>query len=73
VVDTKPPRLRLVSRRRAQFWTNEPATVTASSGVRRVTKHVHAGYFSLPFLRRARHFTVTASDAVGNKTPPLRA
>ena len=73
VVDTKPPRLRLVARRRAQFWTNEPATVTASSGARRVSKHVRAGYFNLPFLRRARHFTVTATDAVGNKTPPLRA
>ncbi len=73
VVDTKPPRLRLVSRRRAQFWTNEPATVTASSGARRVSKHVRAGYFSLPFLRRARHFSLTAIDAVGNKTPPLRA
>jgi hypothetical protein len=71
VVDTRSPRLRLVSRKRLQFWTNEPATVTASSGARRVSKHVRAGYFSLPFLRGARHFTVTAIDAVGNKTPPL--
>ena len=72
VVDTKPPRLRLVSRSRLQFWTNEPAAVTVSWGTRRLTKHVRAGYFGLPFLRGARHFTLTATDAVGNKTPPLR-
>ena len=55
-----------------QFWTNEPATVTASWGARRLTKHVRAGYFSLPSLRGARHFSVTAIDALGNKTVPLR-
>jgi N-acetylmuramoyl-L-alanine amidase len=68
VVDTTPPRLRLVSRSRLQFWTNEPATVTASWGARRLTKRVKAGYFSLPSLRGAAHFSVTATDAVGNKT-----
>jgi len=72
VVDTTPPRLRLVSRSRMQFWTNEPATVTASWGARRLTKHVRAGYFSLPSVRGARHFSVTAIDALGNKTVPLR-
>jgi len=72
VVDTTPPRLRLVSRARAQFWTNEPALVTAAWGTRRLTKHVRAGSFSLPSLRGARHFSVTATDAVGNKTPALR-
>ena len=72
VVDTTPPRLRLVSRSRAQFWTNEPATVTATWGTRRLTKRVRAGYFSLPALRAARHFSVTATDALGNKTPTLR-
>ena len=72
VVDTTPPHLRLVSRSRPQFWTNEPALVTASWGARRLTKHVRAGYFSLPSLRGARHFSVTATDAVGNKSPPLR-
>jgi flagellar hook assembly protein FlgD len=71
VVDTTPPRLRLVSRSRLQFWTNEPATVTASFGSRRVSRRVRAGYFTLPFLRGARHFTVTATDAVGN-TAALR-
>jgi hypothetical protein len=68
VVDTTPPRLRLVSRSRLQFWTNEPATVTAAWGTRRLTKRVKAGYFTLPSLRGAAHFSVTATDAVGNKT-----
>jgi N-acetylmuramoyl-L-alanine amidase len=72
LVDTTPPRLRLASRARLRFWTNEPATVTASYGSRRVTKRVRAGYFSLAFLRRARHFTLTATDAVGNRSPALR-
>jgi N-acetylmuramoyl-L-alanine amidase len=71
VVDTTPPRLRLVSRARVQFWTNEPATVTASYGSRHLTKRVGAGYFSLPSLRGARHFTLTATDVVGNKSPAL--
>jgi hypothetical protein len=71
-VDTTPPRLRLVSKARLQFWTNEIATVRAGAGGRRVTKRVRAGYFRLPFLRGARHFTLTATDAVGNKTRPLR-
>jgi hypothetical protein len=57
-----------VSRSRLQFWTNEPATVTASFGSRRVSRRVRAGYFNLPFLRGALHFTVTATDPVGNTT-----
>jgi hypothetical protein len=72
VVDTTAPRLRLVSRARMQFWTNEPATLTATWGTRRVTKRVKAGYFSVPSMRGAKHFSVTATDAVGNKTPALR-
>jgi flagellar hook assembly protein FlgD len=66
VVDTAPPRLRLVSRSRLRFSTNEPATVTATFGSRRVVRRVRAGYFTFPFLRGARHFTLTATDAVGN-------
>ena len=46
--------------------------MTASWGARRLTKHVRAGYFGLPFLRGTRRFTLTATDAVGNKTSPLR-
>ena len=72
VVDTTAPRLRLVSRARLQFWTNEPATITVSFGARRVTKRVRAGYFSVPALRGSPHFTLAATDAVGNKSPPLR-
>jgi N-acetylmuramoyl-L-alanine amidase/FlgD Ig-like domain len=72
VIDTTPPRMRLVSRSRLLFWTNEPAAVTVTWGTRRLTKHVRAGYFGLPFLRGARHFILTAKDALGNKTQPLR-
>jgi hypothetical protein len=72
VVDKAPPRLRLVSKALLQFWTNEPATVRATFGTRRVTKRVRAGYFRIPVLKGARHFTVTATDAVGNKSA-LRA
>jgi hypothetical protein len=71
-VDTSPPRLRLVSRARAQFWTNEPATVTATYSGRRLSKRVRAGYFSVPVLRRAKHFTVLATDALGNRSVALR-
>ncbi|MGN6429562.1 MAG: peptidoglycan recognition protein family protein [Gaiellaceae bacterium] len=67
VVDTTPPKLRLVSRPRLRFWTNEPATLTVAFGSRRASKRVRAGYFTLPVLRGARHFTVVATDAVGNK------
>ena len=58
----------LVSRSRLRFWTNEPAAVTVTFGSRRAAKRVRAGYFTLPVLRGARHFTVVATDAVGNKT-----
>ena len=68
VIDTKPPRLRFVSRARLRFWTNEPAAVTVTFGSRHAAKRVRAGYFTLPVLRGARHFTVVATDAVGNKT-----
>jgi hypothetical protein len=72
VVDTTAPRLRLVSRARARFWISEQATVTASFGGRRVRKRVRAGYFSIPALRTARHFTLVAADLVANKSRPLR-
>jgi hypothetical protein len=42
--------------------------VKVTFGSRRAAKRVRAGYFTLPILRRARHFTVVATDAVGNKT-----
>jgi hypothetical protein len=67
VLDTTPPRVRLVSRARLRFWTNEPAVVAVTFGSRRAAKHVRAGYFTLPVLRGARHFTLVATDAVGNK------
>jgi hypothetical protein len=70
-VDTTPPRLRLVSRRRLLFWTSEAAAVTASFGTRRVTRQVQGGYFGFPALRGARHFSLTAIDAAGNVSRPL--
>jgi hypothetical protein len=72
VVDTTPPRLRLVSRPSSRFWTNEPAIVTATLAGRRVAKHVRAGYFVFPALRGVRHFTLVATDPAGNKSLPLR-
>jgi hypothetical protein len=70
-VDTTPPRLRLVSKARLQFWTNEASTVTVTFGGRRLAKRVGAGYFSFPLLRRSKHFSVVATDAAGNKSKPL--
>jgi N-acetylmuramoyl-L-alanine amidase/FlgD Ig-like domain len=71
-VDTTPPRLRLVSRARMQFWSSEPGTVTAVYRGRRFVKAVKRGYFSIPALRRARGFTLTAADVVGNVSRTLR-
>jgi hypothetical protein len=71
-VDTTPPRLRLISRRRLLFWTSEAATVTASFGARRVTRQVQSGYFGFPAPRGVRHFSLTAIDAAGNASRPLR-
>lgn len=71
-VDNTPPLLRLVSRARMQFWSSEAATVTASFGTRSVTKAVRRGYFSFPSFRRVAHFSLTATDAVGNRSRPLR-
>ena len=71
-VDRTPPRLRLVSRARMQFWSSEPATISASFDGRRVSKHVRRGYFSFPLMRGARHFALVGTDAVGNTSRPLR-
>jgi flagellar hook assembly protein FlgD len=72
VVDTTPPRLQLVYPSRLLFWSSEKATVTVRYGTRRVTKTVRRGYFGLPFLRGVGHFTLVATDALGNKSKPLR-
>jgi hypothetical protein len=70
-VDTTPPRLRLVSRRRLLFWTSEAAAVTASFGTRRVTRQVQSGYFGFLALRGVRHFSLTAIDTAGNASRSL--
>jgi hypothetical protein len=72
VVDTTPPRLRLVSRSSSRFWISEPGLITATFAGRRVAKSVRAGYFVFPALRGARHFTLIATDRAGNKSSPLR-
>jgi flagellar hook assembly protein FlgD len=71
-VDTTPPRLRLVSLRRLQFWISEPASVSARFGSRGVSRNVRSGYFSFPAFRRARHFTLSATDPLGNASRALR-
>jgi flagellar hook assembly protein FlgD len=71
-VDRTAPRLRLVSAARMQFWISEPARVTARFGKAVVTRDVRRGYFSYPKFRRARHFVLSATDAVGNASRALR-
>jgi hypothetical protein len=65
-VDTTPPKLRLASRARGQFWISEPAAIVVSYKGRRLSKHVGRGYFTIPFLRGRHGFAFTATDAVGN-------
>jgi hypothetical protein len=72
LVDTTPPRLRLVSRAKLRFWASEAGTVTASFDGRRVVKRIARGSFGFPLVRRARHFSLTATDLLGNKSPALR-
>jgi flagellar hook assembly protein FlgD len=71
-VDTTPPRLRLVSRAKLRFWVSEAGKVTALFGGRRVVKSVARGFFGLPLLRGARHFSLIATDLLGNKSLVLR-
>jgi flagellar hook assembly protein FlgD len=71
-VDTTPPRLRLASLARMQFWISEPATFSARFGARTVSRNVRRGYFSFPAFRRAKHFTVRAADPLGNASRVLR-
>jgi hypothetical protein len=71
-VDTTSPRLRLVSLRRLQFWISEPGTVSARFGSRVLSRNVRRGYFSFPAFRGARHYKLTATDALGNAGRALR-
>jgi hypothetical protein len=71
-VDLTPPKLRVVSRAKLLFRSSEPATIAATFDGRRLTKRVRRGYFSFPLVRRALHFALTATDAVGNTSRPLR-
>jgi hypothetical protein len=71
-VDTTPPRLRLASLPRMQFWISEPGTISARFGRVSISRNVRRGYFSFPAYRRARHFALTATDLLGNVGPALR-
>jgi hypothetical protein len=71
-VDATPPRLRLVSLRRMQFWISEPATVSARIGDAVLSRNVRRGFFSFPAFRGARHFTLSAVDRLGNSGRSLR-
>jgi hypothetical protein len=71
-VDTTPPRLRLASLPRMQFWISEPGTISARFGQVSISRNVRRGYFSFPAYRRARHFALTATDSLGNVAPALR-
>ena len=71
VVDTTPPRLRLVSRVRLGFSSSEAATVTARFDGRRVVKRVKGGTFAFPRFRGAKRFKLSATDAAGNVSRAL--
>ena len=59
-----------LSRAKLRFRSSEAATVSAYFDGRRVIKRVRAGTFGFPRIR-ARHFSLTAADALGNKSRPL--
>jgi N-acetylmuramoyl-L-alanine amidase len=71
-LDTTAPRLRLVSLRRMQFWISEGGRVSARIGGAVLSRNVRRGYFSFPAFRHTRHFTLGATDALGNVGRPLR-
>ncbi|MGB2952965.1 MAG: N-acetylmuramoyl-L-alanine amidase [Gaiellaceae bacterium] len=67
-IDTKPPTLRLVSRRSLTFWISEVALVTANLNGQRLAKTVRPGLFRLKHTGSVRHFSVAAVDRAGNTT-----
>ena len=73
VVDTRAPRLRLLSFRRLDFWVSEPATVTLHVNGRRIVKVERAGRFHVPFAGRVRSVRAVAVDAAGNASRSLRS
>ena len=73
VVDTRAPRLRLLSFRRLDFWLSEPATVTLHVNGRRIVKLERAGRFHVPFTGRVRRVRAVAVDAAANESRAVEA
>jgi hypothetical protein len=69
-VDTKPPRLSVVSRFPLRVRVGEPATLTVLSRGRRSTLRVRAGIVVLE--RALRGARIIAEDDAGNRTKALR-
>jgi hypothetical protein len=73
VLDTTPPRLRLLSLRPLRLWVSEPAEIVLRvNNVRRVVRRTRAGRFAVGFPFRPRTVRATAWDAAGNRSRPLR-
>jgi hypothetical protein len=66
VLDTRKPRLRVVSWRRLRFAVDEPVTVTLTLGGRTTTRSVKKGAFSFSVRGVPRRAAITATDAAGN-------
>jgi hypothetical protein len=73
VLDTLPPRLRILSVRRLLFWLSEPATVRLGVDGAKVVKLERAGRFHVPHRGPAHHVSAVAIDAAGNQSPPVRS
>jgi hypothetical protein len=73
VIDTTPPRLRLVSLRRLSFRVSEPATLTLDVNGTRVVRAVRAGLVRVPFAGVPTQLTAVAVDAAGNRSKAVRS
>ena len=71
-LDTRPPRLRLVSLRPLRFWLSERATVVVTAAGRRASLLLGAGTSAFP-LSAAGTLRAQARDAAGNRSNPLVA
>jgi methionine-rich copper-binding protein CopC len=66
VVDTRAPRLRVVSWRRLRFAVDERSAVRLTVDGRTTTRNVAAGPFSFPVRGVPRRVAIVATDAAGN-------
>ena len=73
LADWTPPRLSLVSLDPLQLRVSEPATLRIrADGLRRIVHVSGPGLVRVPAVRRPRALVVTALDAAGNLSEPLR-